>query len=480
MIPVGAIVSGILAAKRATNGGRPDPQANNIGLRVTAAVILIPLSLIELRVAPWIGVPCVMLVGLYLFPALVLSRVLVPLGLARAAYVYARITPPVAMSEEAVAGAVFYSAVAAHRAKKIDAAHLDRLDMHLASPAVRPRGIAVAAAGLIAAARGRRETARLLLASVDVIPNRLAPSAVRYAARSWLVADAAERGDWRHVAALGRGRGSYVRWPYLMGAIAQRLLGDAKAPSRAALVVLFLVAPHRRATLPILRRALAVPRSTSTQHQADPDRDALDHALEMHVAFLRAPTARAVVRAGQAWDAVRASPSAAAIVARRALAVEVSGDVALERMIERVASELAPYVSRVLPRERASSVTLTAAQEHARRLAFDDIETLATALQARHASKTPLNVLSEWCEWSALRTRCERLFRETDDADARRAAFEIVYPASCNYAAWIFNARLEKLLANGIFSWLLTEAKAVGANESVTALLTRNVDAGHA
>src|SRR5262249_21007420 len=111
-----------------------------------------------------------------------------------------------------------------------DGALLDLLEDRLAS-LVTLRAVGVTAAGLLGALRGKRETARVLLAGVDALPLATAPRIVHAAARSWLVADAAERGDWQHVAALGRGRGSYLRWPSLMGAIAQRLLGDLAGPS---------------------------------------------------------------------------------------------------------------------------------------------------------------------------------------------------------------------------------------------------------
>jgi hypothetical protein len=277
-----------------------------------------------------------------------------------------------------------------------------------------------------------------------------------------------------------------------MGAIALRLTGDARAPSDATLWMLWVLAPYRRATLPTLRRALTTPLTRgavgvqgtgddgASAVAATPDAasDVLSEALRAHAACLRSPAAPRVVAAGLAWDAARAGGSTTALAARRALALgaRASADHVAARVLETAEVELSRHVRRAPDRAVAASLTLSKAAERARQRDLEEIEAAAKALQERTAQKTALHVLSEWMEWAALRSQCEKLARE-GGAEARRTVFARVYHAACNYAVWLFNKRGEKLLAHAVFRWLLAQGELVGDAEAVK-LLTKNVAAG--
>jgi hypothetical protein len=372
-------------------------------------------------------------------------------------------------------------ALAAVRRGKVDPRALEWLDRKLAL-VVRPRSLSMAAAGVLAAARGRKETTRRLFHAIDAVsPN--SPRVARSVARSWLVADAAERGAWDEVVTLGRPGFKAIRWPRAMGAIARRLTSMPKAAPDVVLVIAWLAAPHRLATFPLLRRAFKVPRRTESApsprlvasvQPADP----LATALLAHRAALRSPTETSLVAAGRAWDALSASPQVHSLLGRRALALETqtSPELAVTRLLDTAEADLAPFIARIPSSILSESETLAGASRRARRDAMVEIETLAGAMAQRTARKEPLHVSGEWMEWGALRRSCDRIVSDAGP-DVRRAVFATVYGPACNHAVWLFNVRGEKLLANGMFRWLATEARRVN-DETALKLLEKNVKAG--
>jgi len=432
------------------------------------------------HVSPWLARGFVALVVVASFPAWILHGLLIPLGRWRAAYFLALVSPPLAHSYEVRGGAVLVGALALGRRRAVDPAAAAWLEARLVR-ARSVRSVWMTAAGLLAAARGRPETARRLLHAVDGLSRRSTRLA-RRVAREWLVADAAEKGDWGDVAALARGRWELIRWPYLMGAIARRLLG-VDAPSDLALRGLWLAAPHRRRTLPILRRALAVPRrpggevSGASPRQGDP-REVLAAALSAHAACLACPTGAALVAAGQAWDAASRAPSVRAFFARRAAALDArqTPDGALERLLETARQDLAPLVAQASPAVVERSPLLGEAAALARRDRMAEIEELVRAMAARSSRRVAVPVAEEWMDWGALRSACDRVNRGAR-AEARRALFVTVYGSACNHAVWLYNARDQRLLANGMFRWLAREARTVG-DAAAAELLEKNVAVG--
>jgi len=473
MIPIGALVGAAMALRR---GGAPrkktEPEAANFLLRIFLAFPMVTIPI----VVPYGPIFLAPLCVLAAFPALTLRFLLVPLGLPRVAYWFSRISPPIATSTEKKAAAVLFGSLAGLRARAKDEKAAAWLQAR-ADEIHSLRATGLAANGFLALLRGQPQAARLLFEAADSIPGRLIPRLVRRPVQTWLVADAARSGDWRAVEAIAQ-RG-WQRWPRAMGLIARRLLADTNAPSDAALWLAWLAAPHRRATLPILRRALDVPRDVPAPvEDAAPERAAespVESAIAAHAAFVRAPSSATVVRAAQAWDAARASSSECPVVARRALALETPSDPALARIFEVAESELAPYSD--LAPDDLGSTTLEAAAARSRGLGLDDIETTVKALRERTQRAKALGPADEWMEWMALRGMCERARGDGTNVERQRTVFSVVYPTACNHAAWLFNQQGQKLLANVIFRWLADEAATV-ADERVRALLRKNVAAG--
>ena len=419
-------------------------------------------------------------------PALVLRSVLVPLGLARAAYWFAFLSPPRDHSAEIRGGAVLMGALALARSRRPSRETATWLEDKLGHQST-VRSLSIAAVGLLAAARGNEGAARAILRAVEgVTPQGPSPLAVREA-RTWLVAEAARRGDWSDVVAIGADSTAAPTfpWPYLMGIIARRLTHDPIAPTNSDLWKAWLRAPHRLGTLPLLRRALAtVDAAPLAIPAADPlpsdPADLLATALQAHAACLEHPSQASLVVAARGWDAVRISPAVASLLARRALALEAhtGGEAVLARLLSSAEADLVRPLALVLPQvERGplvrSSPTLHDVAARVDRRVMEDFEALAKAYVERTKEKRELEPPIEWLEWGRLRGACDAVVRDAPSA-TKRAVFEAVYSPACNFAVWLYNLRDEKLLANAMFRWLRDRAREA-EHASAVAVLEKNV-----
>jgi hypothetical protein len=479
MIPIGALIGAGLALRSGVSGvrgGNVRPLPPSVALVLLRTLVGLFGSLATLIVPYPYRLLFLGALALLAFPALLLRFVLVPLALPRVAYWFMRISPPVATASESKAAAVLFGALAAlrSRARRPETAvwlqaRIDRI--HTFGPT------GLAASGFLAVLGGRLGDARLLLEASDSVPSRLVPRLVRRPVQAWLVADAARNGDWHAIDAIAR-RG-WQRWPRAMSLFARRLRNARGAPSDLVLWLAWAMAPHRYATLPILRRAVEVPRrnalSLPVPEIGPVSEEPLEAAVSLHAAFVRAPSPSTLGRAARAWDVARDAPLASSIVARRALALATEPDPALARVFALAETELAPFVD--LAPEITDSLTLGAAAAAARRLDLEELETMVSALRDRTARAVVLDPAAEWMEWASLRLASERARGTGNDLERRRTVFSIVYPTLCNYGAWLFNARGQKLQANVIFRWLAAEGSGV-AEEGIRALLRRNVRVG--
>ncbi len=500
MIPVAPIVSilivilRIVASQQGKGTAAPqrrrktDPRLLNIVLRLILMCVGFPIVVglsagVVAAGVPWAMVFLVGAFAAYSLPALTLGWVLIPLKLTRTSYWFAYVSPPIAHSADRQGGAVLAGVLALGRHEDVDVAMLSWLSRRLErQPSLR--GLSMTAAGLLAFAGGERDVTRAILRAVEGIEPK-AQGKARRIAREWLVADAAARADWAEVREIGS-KGSPFRggfWPYVMSLVASRLLEEEGAPENWKLALWWLVSPHRVATLPLVRRALALPTREEPTELAIPSGttpgDALlGRALAAHADMLTNPSGMALESAGRAWDAVRKAPAVTSLVARRALALEaqVSADAALARVLSSAETDLAPYAARFGGQLATESETLEAASRRAESRELEEIESLAEALARRTAEKRELPMPSEWMEWGALRHLCDRATRHTS-ATRHRTVFEAVHAPACNYAVWLFNKREEKLLANAIFRWLLDHARIVG-HTSASETLANNVKLG--
>lgn len=418
-----------------------------------------------------------------LVPWQITRLVLIPLGLPRLAYWMAKLAlwtwGPDRTGGPALAAAWALLHRRAHHEKTAEWLE-DELHSQLSL-----LGGGVVAFGLLAASRGDRETARALMESIATFDPRVARKAVRRVAADWLVADAAAAGDWKRLARMSERPASRTAW--LMAAVAARLLGEAGALSSGTLWWMWLMAPRRRWTYSIVRRAAAVPpaegRVTSPAPErqppvaeAPPGTSSLDWALSQHLALLSAPPGSAQPEAlaalGRAWDAALADPALRSHLAERAARLGEEVFVDINDTLRRIRGAAEADLGALIAREGIELARLQEPGELLDRVAYlqrerilSELELAASALARRRVRGRAQWPVEELREWLALRALYERA-AATGGLESRRVAFAVLEHEVCNLGVWLFNVREEKPLANALFRWLAAEAEAVGAAES--------------
>ncbi len=445
-----------------------------------AVIALVPLA------APLVLVFLVLL-G---FPWPITRLVLIPAGLPRLAYWLAR-TSDLTFRLDKHGGAAAAAAWALCRQRPFDEESAEWLAGKLAEQAPL-RGAGVLASGLLLAARGDLAGARTIIGAVHDVDDRVCPPEAKRMAAGWLAADAAERGEWTRVAELGPTLAQAGRLAWLLSAIAQSLLLEPMAPGRLGLWLRWALAPHRRATLPLVQRALEALDGTFIEPEeeppiapaAPPGGDAIRTALSLHASVLtRAPGAlrpEDVRAAGQAWDAALFDRATERLLLERALVVGATGAASvLGRMRAAVEDDLTAVVLATgMPLVDLGESGEVASRVRARlrdRL-LTEVEAASDAIKRRVDDKRPLPGADEWREWSNLRACYERGVRRGGD-ELRRLAFVKVYPDACSYAVWLFNDQKQRPLGNAVFRWLLAEATALDDTRAM-ALMAKNVACG--
>ncbi len=415
--------------------------------------------------------------------------VLIPLGMPRLAYWLTR-TSDFTFRLDRSGGAALAAGWALCRQSPMDEESADWLANRLAAEAPMC-GAGVAASGLLLAARGDLEGARTLLGSVAEIDDRVCPPVAKSIAGGWLAADAAERGEWARVAEHGLTLAQGGRLGWLLSAIAQSLLLEPMAPGKVGLWLRWALAPHRRATLPLVQRAIEALDGAFIEPEEDPpiapaaaDGDAVRTALSLHASVLtRAPdTLRPedVRAAGQAWDAALVDKATERHLLERALVVGAGGAASvLGRVRAAVLDDLtAAVLASGMPIKELGDRGDVASRVRARLRdeLLGAVEAASEALKRRVDDKRALPSADEWREWANLRATYERGVRCAGD-ELRRLAFVKVYPEVSAYAVWLFNDRKQRPLGNAIFRWLLAEATVLDDTRA-SALMAKNVSCG--
>ncbi|WP_438016186.1 hypothetical protein WMF18_35885 [Sorangium sp. So ce315] len=424
-------------------------------------------------------------------PWLVARHAIIPLGLPRAAY-YVALLSDWTWRADRRGGAALAAAWALCRARRPDPAAEAWISERLegtgrddagrggdggAAAAARAeplRGAGVAAGAMLAAYRGDIEGARALFDSVASLDERACPRQARRIAAGWLAAEAASRGDW--AAVVERALEGGGRELALLGAVAARLLGEPTAPGALELWLRWLAAPRRRATLPLVRRALAAgdgaPRPEPEQPEPCAARvaegDLWSRAVLLHATLLLRPRGKVsgddLRRLGGAWDAALEDERAQAELRERALSLGASGAQAALGPLARAVEEDLAAALRAARVPRAAWDDLGATIGRTRRRLRDEllseVEIACDALRRRVDARRELPALSEWREWTALRAQYEAA-AELVGAEFRRLAFPKLHADVCHAAVWLFNTRKERAIGNAMFRWLLAEAEAL-------------------
>jgi hypothetical protein len=302
-----------------------------------------------------------------------------------------------------------------------------------------------------------------------------APTLVRKLAREWLCADAIQRGAWNQAVELACAPGPKSRATRLVGAASARIAGDASAPGRLWLNLLWLFAPRRRATRPLVDMAESVvdvgPRRsepTGPDLARSERSDSLEVALRRHVKVMRrrsAVTPGELDALGHAWDRALEDPNTRdGTLYRAGILGSCSAAHALDELARQARIELASMIRTTgialtaLPR---SSVTLAGAAEDVRDDLLRNIDLAFRALEQRVDLVRALPAIDEWREFSSLR-RLHGEAARVGGLELRRLAFPDVHNRVCKLAVWLWNERAERAIAHAMFQWLLDEATAVG------------------
>ena len=409
-------------------------------------------------------------------PTLLLQWIVVPLGLPQVAFWTVEIGWPLGLADEIGAGAVMYAALA-HSRRAPGTQSTDWLEQRLNHERA-PRGIGVVAAGLLAGLRGDRRSARCLLLAADTMAPQFISREARTIARDWLVVDAARIGDWREVARLGK-RSDHLRWSYAVARIGERLRGDPRALRDWRLWWCWMCSPRRRATLPLLRRALAVPLAPGPTAGQPTVSTELPDALAGLAALLdqsHAGDGTSFAAAVSGLDARLDDAETRAQIEQRLLALGARQDV--EAVVAGFRQRLADLLVAVIeesPRlasQPERGPTFEQAIERVRRRLFGDVEAQCRDYNERTSSETSLVAVLEWQTWAQLRSAAERLL-ELDPA-AEAVLFQRMFAPVNNFAVFQQNTHKRVALAHDMYSWL---RKISAGDATGSQLLSKNMRA---
>lgn len=409
-------------------------------------------------------------------PTLLLRWIVVPLRMPRTAYWMVRICFPLGLIKEIEAGAVVYGALALIRTSPSGKA-IGWLERRLRN-AETIQGAGVVAAGLLAVLRKDIDRARGLFTTADRMHARLIPQSMRTIARDWLVVDAARAGNWHRVIRLGLSGTNRLRWSYTMARIAERLTGAPQARPNWRLWLGFLLAPRRRLTYPLFRRALAVPRHRSVQPDTPGSITGLPLALGGLARALESANAHDGELLARSIDAVdRELDSMRPTIEQRLGMLGGRGDTGsvLSQFRQGLIDLAIPLIEDDPSLARAAQLgsILEQAAWQVRRRLLGDIESQCRDYRERTAAEDSLDLIAEWETWAKMSSSANRLL-ELDSA-AENVLFQMVYAPVCNFAVYQHNGRKRIALAHDMFVWLLQYANnAPDARQ----LLAKNVQAG--
>lgn len=485
MIPWGAIAIAAIAASRGLNPNQPQgPGVPTIGafvilLRWLLALVVLSFTLSLAATTPLAVV--VLPVGLALVavltrPTLLLERVLVPRGLARAAYWWAFVSVPAPAARDAAGGRCFYAARALLRQPTPDAEVAALVERALTAPRKTQRtGVSVVAEGLLAIARGNVDHGRVLLASASRLEPAVLPPVARTVARTWLVADALAAGDVARALRAAEGAG-FTPWPRLVREEIDRARG-AKGPwwSELRLAALWALSPARRAT----RRYFEAWRERTVTLPAETG-DAMADALAVHRLLLVCdPAVRSyatlLAEGCRRWEAALASSAVLARIERRRLALNLTDDagVLLGRFASEVEGDLVAWAGRV----DGSLAELDACSlgERVRYATREDelaeIESLLDTFRAQTGADFPA-APEAWALFARLSDRvAAALRRHGEDA----ALANNIFHAVTNWNCCLYNDAREHALGRAVFVWIRAQADTLPARDLQLAIKNAKV-----
>lgn len=404
-------------------------------------------------------------------PWLIVRRLLIPLGAARTAYRVARLGGH-PWFRDPNGGAVLSGVLASLRRRRHDEERSRWLRARLEGD--RLGGAGLVALGLLAADAGDRDTARVVLASLDEIETDICPPLARAIALDWLVADAAGRGAWHELVERVADDPFPTPTTRLVGAAARRMLGDGTA--RTTVVWCWLLAPRRLHTLGLLWAALRRPPvGVSAIEPCDLARLAANAApepilgaLALHAEIAAQPATVPVLpavveRLAAAWDVALGDFGLRGGVRGRAelFAVAASGELLIARVQRAVAHDLALLVAQC-GRQAEGLRRDTGVLRRAREVHFEEVlEGVVRDSAVVGGKRDPeMGPAAAWIAWVRVRAAYVAAVVPLDVAQRAIVYSEIELEVR-HCAAWLWNERRERGLAQAMCLFLLAEAERV-------------------
>jgi hypothetical protein len=407
----------------------------------------------------------------FLFPSFLARSVFAPLGFIRLAFTTAQLSR-VAWRRDKPGGPALIAAWGLAQQEKPWPSSIAWVENKLNASKRALQGSGVVARGLLEAAKGNHESARVWIESVLMFDPRVAPTHVRAIAAEWLATDAAARGDWKRVKAICEN----PKWPgsrplTLLGAIAGRMLGEPM-PTNAGLWMWWFFAPRRLWTLGFVRRASAHrpsgPKPELSLPAAPETLEPMGRATFLTLALKQSstPSTASVINVARAWEAALSSDLRSKLFVRSTMNGGGEPDAAIDEVRQLIETALVPLLPAKLTGAGELPMLLESAAQERRNRIHNELEDKMNRMEQRKLAQRELPQLEEWNEFLSLRA----LYRQACDASASLSdvslAHSIIRDKLVNFAVWLYNDRTEKPLANAIFRLLEAEAVALGDAES--------------
>lgn len=440
-----------------------------------ARVLVAAVALVAIDRRHWLALPCL----LFIFPEPFLEYIVVPFGRPRVAYWTTRILLPQSTLREPRAGAVLNELRARlFRNRGVDSPWWRPFSAALfAGEMGRTAGAAtLTARAIVDVLDNRRDDARKLLAVAQEMSVWHAPRAARRYAQAWLLADAAERGAYGEVIRLSMAGPVTLRAAFMRSA-ARAVLGLSR-PSPAKLKALWLCAPARRASLPLLQRALATPRRPPLKIGDRGFRDAQTALLGLGALPLGAATRDEVRRAAVVGQVATDSGEIEAFVAARKEQLHAGYDV--RTMVAKAGDQLVREIGQISRNaavdachDNAEPALIIAAKDQLQSELLHELES-ACARLPRHQAPPTTDHEPHWRAWAQIRGAA-RSYREALP-DRTDQLYLCIGVKLIDHGAWLFNVVGAKCLAHDIFRWVLRLGPPAAGQRKV---LKRNLRLGY-
>ncbi len=458
------------------------------GLRLTGVVLII--AALWNTEAWWAGLAFGAVMALRTMAPVLVRHVSVPLGQIRVTYALTRIQKLGANDAEGYA--LVASAWAAQHASLLGSGGTARDWLARRCEARGKLGdCEIATHGLLAASLGgasSRERAWHMLTSIELSVEY--HPAVRELVGEYLAVAAAERADWLALVDFNA-----AAWPasplrFLLEGVAARCrwqahLDSATPPAPRELWARWIMAPYRRATWPLLQRALAarvvvdatanigVTPSVATAAavgMATPARSTVEQAVDALSQLAAVRNAIELAHVASLCHAALIAPETLAWLNQRIIATSATTTTA--PLLDLITNTMADAIAVCAQTHALQAPTLPTGKlgtELARRLRHGTLDTLEDdfarwAEQCQHEASGSL--IAQWHTFVALKQAYETA-TAIGGIGLQRLAFPKVFYAGNAVAASWWNKRDEYVVSHAVSMWLLTEALRVGDAQAI-------------